>query len=287
VPETQNFKAKFYRVERMSKDPSERLEDIIDRVFNMEMNERSRAAGGYPVRLEEHRTQGEYVLMNFIRMRYDGPGKAREGDQLHEIPMENDEYFAYQTAALYEPGSERFVIEASRAAPGASGIASYFTQFARDAADGILLAPILDPDAAARIRRKGFIRRLEVRVALGAAGQADAKMDVDPIAVFGNDFDARFCDLTFSVGRERDRFLDRASILERLPNWLRRVDSGAVTKLKVLGKEDEDSESELIDLIGHQEKREREMSVDQTTRDIPLERRWEALIEFFREVKLE
>ena len=60
-------------------------------------------------------------------------------------------------------------------------------------------------------------------------------------------------------------------------------DNNSITQLRVYGREHDDDELEIIDLIQHRERRERMLPVDDIERNIPYGERWNALLEVRQE----
>ena len=164
-----------------------------DRVKNVKLKDR---------RLEHHDQHQGCFLLNFTTFDFPGPGRVSQPTPAVPIGLREDEFFANETAMLYDPDEELAFVEAMRGGMGAGAIADYFEWFA-GRATAYRLIPRLDPEAAARARRQRQFRKVVMRVALGPVSAVDRDGDVGAIEALGEAFGARFVDVELKIGPER------------------------------------------------------------------------------------
>jgi len=278
------FTAKFYKLEILSEGKApggnpQPLTEILRKVESMPLDARLQEDQD---RLDRIEKRTGCWLMSFTRLTDTGPGKASIDTLASPIALLENEFFAHLSVALYDPKTHTVILEASRSSMRSSAVASYFTQFVTAKSTKYELTPLLDADASARLRRKGFIRKVDMRMAVSSIGELDHDIGVAPIAAFGQDYGAEFCDITMTVGRGRKDSLFRSKVIKMLPSWLRASEEHKITKLKISGKENEDEVTEEINLLVDQMNAKETLPVAPSERLIPVEKRWEALMRFWR-----
>lgn len=141
----------------------------------------------------------------------------------------------------------------------------------------------MDDEAATRARRQQTIRGLVIRVARGPVTRIDHDAGIGAIKAFADDFDAGTIDIEIKAQREKGRTLSFRRVWQTIMPYLGNEDTHNITQLKLKGREHDDDPIEVIDLIQHREKRERQLQVDPQTRKVPHTDRWNALAEIYRE----
>ena len=280
--ETKLFKVNIFDVD-IGDGPIGQLPfaDAIERAWGHPFEERVRNVNLKDRRLDHLERDQECLLLNFITFDFPGPGRVRQPTPAAPIDLAGDEFFAHETAMLYDPEENLAFIEAMRGGVGPGAITDYLESFAGRAA--YRLVPRLDQGASARARRQQQFRKLVMRVAVGPVGAVDHDLGIGAIEAFGEGFGARFVDVEIKVGPERTRSLLPDSIRGFLPHALQAHEEGRVTTLKLEGREHDDDPPELIDLLQHREKRERKLPVDDRHRKVIHEVRWDALKEIHRD----
>ena len=271
------FKVSVFQVDVPENAPSGQLafDVAIGQACNIPRARREKPVNLKDRRLERYSLNGDIYLLNFTTFEYPGPGRVQGGAPATPVGLASNEFFANETAMLYDAERKLAFIESARGGMGAGAIAKYFAEFSgRGAAYDMM--PMLDPDAAARARRCRQFRRVEMRVAPGPTSALDRESGVGAIEAFGDGFGAEAIDVVLRVGRERSASL-LLNRVQRLLNSLSGDEAASIERLSVYGRENEDDPLEVIDLLQHREKRERMLPVDSTSRSVLHHRRWSAL----------
>lgn len=270
MPE-KSFKVNIYNVEitgnNTDQPGSYLFSQAIDNAIAQPRALRDKNVNGKGRRLEnEQRTEG-YYLLNFATLEFVGPGRTEPAKEVRPIGLAPEEYFAHETAMLYDPKASLAFVEATLGGMGAGAKAHYFGEFA-DNNENYLLTPRLDDEAATRARRQQTIRSLVIRVARGPVTRSDYDAGIGAIKAFADDFDAGTIDIEIKAQREKGRTLSRERIWRTIDNILlgsadleQGISANNVTQLKLKGREHDDDPIEVIDLLQHREKRERQLQV--------------------------
>ena len=233
-------------------------------------------------RLEDHDRREDCYLLNFVTFEFTGPSRSAPETQAVPIDLAPNESFAHETAMLHDPEANLAFVESTLSGMGPGAIARYFRNFANRGTK-YLLIPRLDDEAGAKARRHQTIRSLTMRVAIGPVTDADHEAGIGAIKSFGKDYDAGYMNIEIKAAHERRHTLSLKNVWRTANSILGSNDMNNVTQLKVNGREHDDDPLEVIDLIQHREKRERTLRVDNTSRKIPHEDRWNALIDIRQE----
>lgn len=273
------FRVQFFQVKIPNGAPPGQVafdKAILD-VSGFQLDQRERYIDPKHRRLEDVKQSGDIFLMNFTTFNYPGPGRVKSGMQSAPFSMAADDYFATETAMLYDPEMCLLLIETGLRGMGPGATAKYFAGFAGQGAayDPI---PMLDKEAAARARKCKVFRKIDMRFAVGQATDVDRAGGHGAIAAFGENFGAKVMDVSMNLGPGRSGTLSLEPI-GSLINSVVGSDDGDITRLRVSAKENEDDPIEVIDLLQHREKRERTLAVDPASRKVPINVRWKAMQE--------
>ncbi len=284
---TKPFKVNIYDVELPQSESAESgltsFGVAIDGACGQPLDERYSDVNEKGRRLEHCDEREGCHLLNFVTFEFAGPGRSAPKTPAAPIDLDRDESFAHETAMLYDPEANLAFVESTQGGMGPGAIVSYFERFA-NRGTYYRLIPRLDDDAAARARRHQTIRSLIMRVNIGQVTEADRASGIGVIKSLGETYDAGYINIEVKTSpEERRKSLRVPSIWETINTIIGSNDANNVTQLKVSGRENDDEPLEIIDLIQHREKRERLLNVDGTSRKIPHEERWNALIDIRRE----
>ena len=233
-------------------------------------------------RLEHDDKRDGCHLLNFVTFEFTGPGRSAPNTRAVPIDLDPSESFAHETAMLYDPETYLVFLESTSVGVREGAIADYFKEFASSDTE-YMLTPRLDDDAAARARGFQTIRSIIMRVAMGPVTESDREAGIGIIKSFGEDRDAGYIDIGVKAQRERGRTLSLSNIWRTIDPIIGSEKQSTVTQLRVEGRVHEDEQLELIDLIQHREKRERILPVDEESRKVLHEDRWNALLEIHQE----
>ena len=256
--------------------------DAIDVVLSLPLGERERIVRGRQRRVDHYDNQAEVkgYLLTFAAFAFAGPGRVRSGTPIASMGLSPDEFYADDTAALYDPVLNMAFVESTLSGMSPGAIGDYFEKFAKPSTGTeYQLLPRLDDEAATRARKFQTIRSLEMRVSMGPVTSIDQASGVSPIKAFGEDFDAGTIDITLNARRERTHSLSSGRIWGVLDAIFGDGNRNNVTRLVLGGKEDDETPKEFIDLIQHRQRRTLSLPVDDAERRIFYRDRWAALIQ--------
>lgn len=234
-----------------------------------------------PRRMESHRLHRSLHLMNFVTAEFAGPGRTGQSVPVSPIGLGEGEYFAHETAALYDPAQGILLLESGIGGMGPGAIKTYFRQF--DPTCIITLPRRIDSDAATKARRFQVIRRLHLQVSMGPVSEVERRLGTEVLQSLGEGYHAQLIDVVLRCGRTRDATLSSGRIRATIDAVIQNSSDQNYESCKVYGKEDEDEPLELIDLIAQPLKSTRNLSVDSDTRKIVHEDKWDALINMHTE----
>ena len=256
--------------------------EAIENACGQPLAARVKEVNGKRHRLENYAEREGCLLLNFITGQYAGPGRTEFEVASAPIGLGPNESFTYDTAALYDPEKSLVFLESSVLGMREGALAGYLKEFTNGNTN-YSLSYRIDPEAAAKARRFQTITSMIIRVSMGPATESDRRAGVDTQQVFGAGYGADFIDIEMKVEPHRGRSLLPEPVRNAIDRIVNNFSDNHVTQFKLKGREHNDDEMKLIDLLSHREKRNRPLDVDPATRKIPYESRWEALLEIRRE----
>lgn len=264
-------------------DDSAALEDLL-RLIEQKNNlrERIRIINHVELRAEAIEHHNGVWLIDFVRIRTDhGPGRVSRDTQVEGFDFEDEEGFGEETAALFDPATGYILIQYNHFGVRAGVIADYLSEFDDTVNNFYTFKPKFDDDVERRLLNQGITRKVAFTLDVGKMSAQDRKSGqaLSDALSFGRESGADRIKIEISVTGEKQRGLTAKakdgihslqSILARNPD--------AVTKLEVSGKEDRDSVTEVLDLIGQR------LTVEYSNLRVgadlryPRDERWSALI---------
>lgn len=250
----EHMKVHAYKVESI--DGSRPLEEVLQRIEDEQsLRERIRLINRVELRAESVVQQDGLWLMDFVRIRTShGPGKVGRNSGVEGFAFEEEEGFGEETAALYDPASGYLLIQYNHFGVRAGAIADYLSAY-----DGIennlyIFKPKYDQDVERRLLNHGITRKISFCLDVTRMSEQDRQRGrpLSEAIDYGRRNGADKIKIEISVQGERNRSLAQSAI-ENL-SALRAIlgeNPDAVTKLEVSGKEDQDSVTEVLDLIAH------------------------------------
>ena len=251
-----------------------------------DLNNRVKRVHGTPRRLENPvRTDGNALLLHFTTGHYSGPGHANQHTPVASFQMDPDDFFAHDTAMLFDCRNYLAFVESRR--PGMSGgaIAYYFSRFA-NRGWRFYLTPRLDPTARRKALKKSLINNLHIRWIVGPTSREEVEEYGNEISILnelGERFGCSMIDTTLKVHHGSGQRLNITHARRFLNRALRAAANDRVTSLRLSGRDDGDLRAEILDLLQHREQRERQLEVDPISRKIDLEVRWQNLMEIWQQ----
>lgn len=277
------FKAKLYDVRLGDPDhpvDADGLKSAIEKAAMLGLRDRVVSINGKYRRLEAFEIAGDPWLLNFVTAEFAGPGRTGLASPAVAIGLQSDENFAHETAMLYDPNAGVIWIESGLGGMGAGAVKQYFETFSDGLA--ITLTPRLDDLASAKARAFQEVRKIEYRVMAGPPSAIDEELGMRPITAFASPYEADEVDIVVKVERRKGKSLSISTIRSRLERLISGKEGHNIRGCKVYGRENDDDRLEYIDLFDHLLGGETKLKVDDTTRKVLHQDKWNALAEFHR-----
>ena len=276
----ERFRANIFTIEKDRSLPS--FEEAIKVVVGMPQPQRNFAVNGMDRRLEHHQPKQGCHLLNFVTLRFMGPGRATPDQAVKPFRFGRGETFAYQSSMLHDPQHDLVLIESTRPGMGAGAVGRYFGHMGVAPGKSYKLRAVLDQEARNRALRNQEIRSVELGIEMGPGGSRDSQLD--SLTALSYALGGDYMDIVVTVApRSRGRSLVPNATRALIERLIPQVNDGTVDKLKLKGRLGDDDPLEVIDLLQHREWRERELDVDRRTRNIPHEKRWQTLLDIHRD----
>lgn len=265
-------------------DDSADLEDVLSLIHQQDdLRERIRIINHAELRAEiVEVTDNNLWLIDFVRIRTDhGPGRVSRDTEVEGFDFDDEEGFGEETAALYDPETGYILVQYNHFGVRAGVIADYFSAFDGFANNIYTFKPKYDQDVERRLLEQGITRKLAFTLDVHTMSAQDRQQGaaLSEAISYGRGTGADKIKVEISVSGDKKRSLN--DLAREGLNSLQSIlgnNPDAVTKLEVTGKEDRDSVTEVLDLIGHR------LSVSfsdlQVGADLryPREERWRALL---------
>ena len=280
----------FYRV--TVRDDEMTFDQILSRARGLAAGQaRTRTVNGTPVRLQvisqtQAPTTGD---MGRIRMT-ELPPRATLGGRLSDLNLDADEGLGEETAFSYYSGLQVLVVQRNFYGVSAPSLAGYFTAISGKV---VVLEPVIEPGALARLRRITDVRQFDVSVAgIHNPATIAAQERQDPgfikMANLLEEFEAPAVHMHISMEHERGSLSIRRvrSAARRLIS-LNNSGEVRVKKIEVRGTTSDD-ELLIVDLLKDRMVEEIEVRLN-TRRRLPYNARARALVEAYntREAQLQ
>lgn len=234
-----------------------------------------------PRRLEACRPHGSMLLMNFVTAEFAGPGRTRQAAPVSPIGLREGEYFAHETAALYDPELGVVLLESGMGGMGPGAIKAYFRFFHPNC--NVNLCRRVDPEATAKARSFQVFRQLHLRVAIGPVSEYERRLGTGVLQTLGDDYKAQVIDIVLKCRRAKDGTLDDGRLRAMMDVVTGDGGGNIYERVQVQGRAEEDERLELIDLISQPLKSARNLPIDPMSRQISHKDKWDALINMHAE----
>lgn len=272
-----------YQVVPLDPKKSTPLEQLIDLIDSKPDPERVRLCSQSEVKLEAiAKTADGLYLMNFVRLRFEhGPGRGSRNRKTVGFNFRPGEGFGEETAALYDPATSHMLVQYNHFGVRAGRIGEYLSLIDDNPDNQYELVPRFDEEVERKLARKQIMRSFRFKTATRRVARADktAGMSLTSAVSLGGGFGADMIEVKLIAGGKKTRSLDISKVYQAI-GWLQArlgVDESSVDALEVSGKDDADTKSELLDLLGHRMKRDfTDLKLGADLR-YPIDERWRAL----------
>src|SRR5690606_19379124 len=274
------MKVHAYKVEFT--DGSQPLEEVLQQIENEQsLRERIRLINQVELRAESITQQDGLWLMDFVRIRTShGPGKVGRDSEVEGFEFEEEEGVGEETAALYDPTTGYMLIQYNHFGVRAGAIADYFSAYDGTENNLYTFKPKYDEDVERRLLNHGITRKISFCLDVTRMSEQDRQRGrpLSEAIDYGRQNGADKIKVEISVQGERNRSLAQGALdgLTALRSILGQ-NPDAVTKLEVSGKENQDSVTEVLDLIAHRLSVEFNDLVLGADLRYPRDERWRAL----------
>lgn len=262
-------------------DRARPLEQVLGQIARDQLQDRNRTIKGVEIRTEDiQHHDGGLWLMDFVLLRYEGPGRAAYDRPTRDFQMGEHERFSEETAALYDPGSGHLLVQYNHRGVRAGRMVDYFGTYGGNNADAYERQVIYDHDVAAKLRSMRIFRKINVAVDPGAITDADREhgLGLGDTVRLHDRYGGNYIELTLSAryARGPNGLSNRVrDLIERLKGHVDRGEDD-VQKLKVRGTEAPDEPAETLDLVAERKRQSVEIPLGQGRR-YPREARYRAL----------
>ncbi len=281
------FNVNIYKVDVV--DPDDRVsltfKSAIDKILGMRLDARHQNLYRRWRRLESGHvdTESGCYLLDFLSFSYTGPSKGSLRTPVKPFDMEGPdgpEEFVHETAALYDPRNEIFLLEATGNSIKGKTVAKYVGGLLghRNRFD---MVPAVEKEVATRARQKGIIGKVTMRIAVPPATADDHRTgSIDVMEALANDYGAQFMEVRLWV--RGGNSMNHGSVWQTLNRLIGRGED-EVKVLKIDAMDDDDTKLELIDLLQNRKNRTTRLQVDDEQRKVLYEAKQEQLLLFWRD----
>lgn len=275
------MKVHAFKVERTNE--SELLENVLRQIERQDnLRGRIRTINQTELRAEVVEERDQIWLIDFVRIRTDhGPGRVSRDTEVEGFDFDEEEGFGEETGALFDPETGYILIQYNHFGVRAGVIADYLSAFNETVNNLYTFKPKYDEDVERKLLNQDITRKVAFTIDVSRMSEQDRQRGqcLSEAISYGREVGADKIKVEISVSGDRSKGLaEKAregisalrSILGQNPD--------AVTRLEVSGRENRDSVTEVLDLIGHR------LSVDFNDLRVggdlryPREERWQALI---------
>lgn len=258
------------------------FEALIDQIARTPKARRWRDLNGIELALLETRRdrQRGLILLDFVKRRYVGPGKVRADSELDSFEFQREETFGEETSAIYDVQRGWLVVQYNQHGVRAPSIAEYLNAYNHDAASDWQVEAKLDPTVEERVRRKSNVRSAQIKVRLSNQISAMMRDHGEGLgrALERAGREAQAATLSVDLSMSHDAgFLSQA--VRSLARRLSAADEHDVKQVRLVAREGDAGQDEVIDLLRHRlKKRYSSDDLDVERGRYTLDSRWRALM---------
>jgi len=242
----------LYKV-NASEGTNRTLESLINVIDQDDLEDRIRGVGAAEVRLDhidKKKADGNRLwFLDFTRIRdTHGPGKTSRVKPVEDIPMEEDEFFGEEAAALYLPDRRYLLVQYNHFGVRPQAMQTYLSNYLDNEVNIYTFNIVLDPTAENTFRRQTLIKKFEIGVDLTklTAANRRAGNTLREMADAAAHMDGARMKIQVSVGMDRQGRL-AGGVKHVIESFMRNND--AVLTAIVTGRETPTSDIEVVDLV--------------------------------------
>jgi hypothetical protein len=263
------------------------LDAVLTHIEQLPLEERLKAVGDSPLRIEQAVRAGDFWLIDFAGIKHEGPGRASVATPIEDFDLTEEEGFGHETAFCFNTQSSFLTLRYNHYGPRISRIQTYLYGFARSLSadpnspnEGFAFSPVLKADAADRLNHMGIVKNIEISFYVpGVRAQQDGGGRQSLNSFLDNPLigSAEKVRLQLSAGRARPSSIAVNHVKSMITDLLGVRDE--VYDLKIIAQENEDAPKEPVDFI--EARLEADIPVARVGRRYGLQERWAALRQAF------
>lgn len=262
---------------------SQPIEDLFQVIQGHSLEGRIREENLQKIRVETiTRRDNGYWLMDFVKFREGaGPGKSHPVNPTTGFDFEDDECFGEETAVLFIPAAQYFLVQYNHHGVKGSNIEAYFNHYSHPALNNYELLPKFEEDVERRFHTKSIIRKLQYSIASRylSAGDKKAGLALSKALSMGAEYGGDKITVTISAARSNHLGLSMTRIWQTVSALkdLIKKDEKAIDKFEVTGKDNKRAQTEVLDFLGKRLCQEFDIDPGADKR-LPKQDRWASLV---------
>jgi hypothetical protein len=261
------------------------VESVLKKILESEISDRNKeisSSAKSVVRVEDIVNKDNIWYLDFIKIRNDhGPSKASKAKPVKGFELEEDEGFGEETAVMYDPGIDCIIMQYNANGVRSSYVSKYLNAFSSGGKSFYELSPKYDLDTERRFLSQKQTKKLSFKLDVSKMSDGDraAGASLSKVLSYANENDAATIKVEISAGRSK-----KGALKDSVSNGINQLkalisDNGSpVTQLQVSGKENEDSNIEVLDLIAQRLFLDFPIEPDKVDKRYPREKRWQCLL---------
>lgn len=251
-----NIRIEYFQVMCTNTEGTERPFDFREWIAVadlLELPQRTLKYYGESARLEYiYRKSGyDYFFLNFNRLsETDIPKKAKSATIAEPMQLEEDEYIARDTTALYDLENSILAFQKNKGSVNITGSEDYVNEiWNKKEGLKIWFRPIIPPDVLKKINEKSNYRMFRIKFADMRSSDFSFNNNGPLWRMFSaiNEYVPVTADVRLSMDRVQDRYLDRKNVRDTV-NEIGK-NKQIIAKAEVGIKADKESEFEILDLF--------------------------------------
>lgn len=281
------MKTHLYKIRQIS--GADTIDNLIEEINGRELEDRNSSIEGYTNRIEDiqlrRHIRSECVLVNFVKLRMNhGPGKGSLQRRTTGFNLHSTEGFAEETAALIDLTHGFLICEYNHHGARATMLGTYLERV-KDVSDNKFeILPCLDDQVMRKLANLEEISRFELKVAPGKLSVEDKHClpGINSSLDFAERAGAPLVSIALSGGPGKSTLNGAVrSLVNRLASLVhmegRRPADQPIKTLKVAGREPDEDQTLLLDLVRGKLLGEHEIAPNNDRR-FPVQARWDALL---------
>lgn len=245
------------------------MDQLLQQIHAQSLQDRTRTVFGATIKLESiipPQNGASYWLLDFLKIRTQhAPGLVTKNTVSQSIPLQRGQNFSENTAALYCPAKNVFIIQYNHYGPRSGNIAEYLSIYTGQAAADYELRVKINQAAQARLQGKTQFTKLTFRVApanISPAFKARHRSLASAIQHQQNIANGDWVELTFSVDARSGNSLRISNLIPGL-KALAGQGANTVSSVQISGRNNTADKVDVVDLLKEKE--------EQTFKNLPLD----------------